>query len=533
MQKVAGSNPAESTFRRASSQMAGRKTTRSQNFPRVALLAVILILAITFMALNFYGPSMQGDDWEYSALAFCTANQCGSHLVTTSFFNIRYLEVLPIALSYELFGVTPLASSLWAALAYLLTIVVVFYISIELFDDVRTAGLVALLFAFFPLVLKYATTVDDDVALMLFLALSTYFLVRGEKRNSNNQFLLSGFFAFIAFLATPSALGFIVVMLVYWIALVLMKKRSSRSFCIFLVGILVAVGVMMLMDTIMFHNPLTTAQESIAWYESPVSDINTNTFYYYPIIFANPLVINSAGLYFFALVPAAAYLVVKKERKSYFFILWAVLGFLLMEYGINKITLGAPSYLPVFAQERYLLFIAVPVAATLGIAIAKLYGSLKKNRAARLALAMLAAAVLADGVVMGIGLHQQSLFAVYDQAQIANYLNNASSAVPVYYLGGDYADALIYMHFNNPGRFYSYASLNCSSIQANSYVLVPDDPGYYGLNYLINTQEYCPSWTLVLQPNAVAAFPKWASDYYFYNQNNGSAYTGERLYYVT
>lgn len=497
--------------------------------PKLALLAIILLIAITFIVANFDGPSMKGDDWEYSALAFCTISPCGGHLTTTSFFNIRYMEVLPISLSYLLLGVTPVASSLWAALAYLLTIVVVFYLCLELFGDVRVAALAALLFAFFPLVLKYATTVDDDMAMMLLLSLSALFLARGERRKSDAQFLLSGFFALIAFTASPSALGFVVVILVYWVALVAMRKRNLGSFRMFLFGMLLAIAAIMFADTVMFHNPLTSIQESLAWYESPISDVNTNLAYYYPIMFANPLSISSAGLYFYAFVLAAIYLVAKREKKSYFPIFWAVLGFLLMEYAVNRVNL--PAYAPVFAQERYLLFIAMPVAATVGIAIMKLYNSLMKNRIAKAALVVIAVVVLVDGAVMGIGLHQQSLYAVYDQMQIANYLNGLGTTQSVYYLGGDYADALIYMHFSNASRFYSYAFQNCTAIPSDSYVLVPDYSGYYDLNYLANPQEYCPSWELVLQPNATAVYPGGASGNYFYNSIS-NADLGERLYYV-
>ena len=200
-----------------------------KSVPPVALLALILALAITFIVFNFDGPTFKGDDFSYSTLAFCTMNQCGGHLATYFFENIRYVTYLPIIAFYWLFGVGPVTSSLWFALAYLLTIVVVFYTCIEYFGDVRIAALAAILIAFFPLVLKYATTVDDDVSMMLMLALSAFAFVRGEKRSSESWFLASGLFSVLAFVASPSALGFILLMAAYWIVISLPDRLRNAA----------------------------------------------------------------------------------------------------------------------------------------------------------------------------------------------------------------------------------------------------------------------------------------------------------------
>ncbi len=500
--------------------------------PPIALLALILVLAITFVVFNFDGPTFKGDDFSYSTLAFCAVNQCGNNLATYFFENIRYVTYLPIVAFYELFGAGPISSSLWFALAYLLTIAVVFYTCLEYFGDVRIAASSALLLAFFPLVLKYATTVDDDVSMMLMLALAAFAFVKGEKRSSENWFMAAGIFSVLAFVASPSALGFILLMVVYWLILVFRKNQGWGGFGAFAKGLLAGIALMVLLDILVLHAPFASFVESWNWFESPIADINTNLTFYYPIMFANPLSVNSAGLYFFLLVPFAIYLVAVREKRSYFFVFWAAVGFLLMQYGSDKISLHPLAYLPVFVEERYLLFLAVPIAIILGLAFVRIYDTLRSSKYARLGVAVLAAVVLADGALMGVLLHQQTLYSLHDQVQIAGHLENVSSTAPVYYLGGGYAIALIYMHYSDPSRFHSYAALNCAGIPGGSYVLVPDQSGYYDIGYLANPQSYCPSWEPVLEPNATAHFPGWATNFSYNGDANASKYLGERLYYV-
>ncbi|MEM3241082.1 MAG: glycosyltransferase family 39 protein [Candidatus Micrarchaeaceae archaeon] len=506
----------------------GHKATKADSFAYAAL-AVLLAFVLVYSLVNVGGPSFYGDDTVYLDVA----NSVLTHLFRESpfIFSVRLMQIYPIALFYALFGVNMISSSLWDILAFTMTVAVVFFIGKELYNN--TAGLVsALLYSFFPLVVRLSATVSDDLVMAFVTALAVMAIVLGEKRDSKKWYFAGGVAALASPLVTPEGAIIIVFLALFLLVELLRKKIKLKSVIFAVYGFLFAAALLMLANYALSGNPLITITVTNHFYstvgeKNTIPSTNTNLNFYIATMFpyhilegfvsglrsgniANAFtflepaffVPNSrVGFYMYALVIAFAYLLVKREKRAYVPMFWFLFCFAYLEFGPMHVSLVPFQYLLSYRLGRFLTLVAPPTVLIIGIAVAR---SIEKGSRIKrkLGFAICAIAILfliVTSISINLFWHGTLVSQRYDQVQIANYLNKLPSSTKIYFSG--FASLVpIYMHFDNLSRFLAYDEIeNCSKIPSGVYVIIPYFK-LFNLNYTKNPTAYCPNWKLVYAP---------------------------------
>ena len=167
---------------------------------------VLLLLALIFLAgfclRNFsYSNGIPTDGWVFAESA--------KHIVKDGLFvkdcaagNLEscalYEQVLfppgypfLIALTYFAFGVNSIHASVVSAMLSALTIPLIFFICRELFKKEEIGLFAALVFAFFPLDLIFASTGNSRPASIFFIALTLFFYLVSLKKNNGKMWALT------------------------------------------------------------------------------------------------------------------------------------------------------------------------------------------------------------------------------------------------------------------------------------------------------------------------------------------------------
>lgn len=398
-------------------------------------LAIIIGYALFFCFFqatnNIFPPYLNsGDDAPYSF--FAKQFLLGTFRETSFISSVRILQILPIAFFYKLFGTSYYSAATWNILSFIGAIIVAFFIGKELYN--KKAGLLsALLFTFFPLVAELSYTIKPIVPLVFISSLSILGLIYCQKRKSKSW----GFLAGMLLIATPllMTIGFVMVILLvlYLVAdqFYLHKIPTNLKLYIFY-GMLLTAGLTAAFNYIFSGNPLITLTATAGYYSTvgcntnqttnanlsqynqfgiPVScSGNYSSSYYnpsclicymdimFPYTFNNPIsfayqimyMISRVGLFFYALLLATVYLIIKREKRAYYLILWFVSGFLYLSFGAQGISLSPLRYTFINALYYYLAIIAMPTIVITSIALVKfLEGGNGNKKSIRLFLVLL------------------------------------------------------------------------------------------------------------------------------------------------
>jgi 4-amino-4-deoxy-L-arabinose transferase-like glycosyltransferase len=497
-----------------------------------SIFAAIVLYSLVTSLLFAEGPAYFGDDTTYLGLAHYITS--GSFVESEYIFSIRLLMIFPIAMFYELFGVSILTSAAWDITAFVGTVIVTFYLGRELYND--TVGLLAaLLFAFFPLVVSLSTTISDNIPLMFFGALTMLALLRAEKRNSRKWYFATGVLALATFLTTPEGAIIDVVVIFYSMvkaAMLLIKRQPGiMNYVFILAGIAVAVLLLVTYNYINSGFPFITFGLTNHYFSAldqpgTTTAINSDLGYYFGVMFPYSAVFaltssitkmslvpisylvstyfndyNMVGVYFYACVIALIYLAFRKEKRAYYPAYWFLFTFLYLQFGPMHLALSPLSYQVMHRLTRFLTILAVPLVLVLAIAINRMLEKQGKWRLLSSAAAVAAVIfIIATAIPISMQWNAITKYQTYDQIQIADYLNAMPNTTKIYFETG-FSNVQSYMRFDNLSRFYAYDNIeNCSAIPGNVYVIVPKVYKAFNLNYTPNPTAYCPDWTLVLYP---------------------------------
>ena len=398
----------------------------------------------------------------------------------------------------------------------------------------------ALLIAFLPMAGILAVTMSDNIPMMFFATLSMFALLRASRSHSKEWYLASGITLVLVPLTTPE--GFIMwVIAALFVAEELFRGRQKldgKMLCLPL-GFAIALAGLMLFNYLNVGNPLVTFQATSQFYSAlgqpgtiPYADTSSLfypkvMFYYNPLYILasdaeklnfNPLSVwgqiqyyyNSPSLpfnsqfYFYAFVLAVAYLAARRDSRTLFAMWWFLLGFLYLEFGPMHVSISPLAYQLSHRLDRFLLIIAVPTCVVIAAALERFARNSKgKPIYPRAAVACIVVIfLLATSIPVLQFWHSVISFESYPQSSIAHYLNAEPNTTRIF-LDGEYDDLLVYMHFQNMGRFnLSYSGSNssgCPEIPVGSFVLVPKYPQFNPL-YAPNT-SLCNGWELVLDPS--------------------------------
>jgi uncharacterized membrane protein len=512
---------------------------RPKVFAYVGITA-ILVFAIIFSAVYFIGPSSEGDDWFYSSIGY--ALSAGQSPYSTFSYQIpgllvsRFTIVVPIAFFDYVFGPGPVQSAMWNVLAYLLTIVITFFLAKETYNY-KVGLLAAGLMALSPVVATYATTVDDDTIMMFMTALMALAFILATKYKSGKWFFVAGTAGVLSLFATPESIEFVVFLALCTVLLTLRKKISWESIVFACAGVILGILIVLIAGYFLSYSGNQFWVLEVLYNYDQTSAVPSALNYYMQYMFpynfisiiqggglSTPTQIinfigtwdynfNQAGLYFYAVIPATLYLMLKKERRSYFFVAWLVFILLYLTIGPNTISLNPLSFTTPPKLPRYLMLVAIPVVVLLAMWAVRFVETRRSrtgNFLAGLMVALVILVLLENAFWVDVYNYLTNERQLYSQAQIADYLLALPNNTPIAYDNGFYDTPEIYMHFDNTSRFYSIDFMNCTEASNGSYAMVPpaDYPIFNGTGYASNNSytyadfinKNCPTWHFVLAP---------------------------------
>lgn len=354
---------------------------RKRESPRERLLRLLPILAVMMFAAAYsvlfaIGPSHLGDDIAYASLAHYAA---AGHFVETAgnILTLRVLHIFPIALFYATFGAGIYSSVAYDAISFVITVLLTYLIGRELYDE-RVGALAAFLLAIFPMVAIHSVTMSDNIPFMMFASLAVFAFLKGAKLRSRAWYAIAG--------AATCACGFIIPEgFIFWIIMALLllwrleKDRfSAKSRSLYIVaGFAAVLAVMLVFNYVNSGLPFITFSANAAYYSqlyrpdlAPQPAGQALRYYpgvMFPYRLKNGVISiltdaghgwNKVGLFFYALVPAIAYLALRRDRRIAVLLAWFFVGLLYLQFGPMYIGLHPFTYVLSHRLDRYLTLLA-------------------------------------------------------------------------------------------------------------------------------------------------------------------------------
>lgn len=380
----------------------------------LAALCLVLIFSAGLTLAFFYGitPLNQSDNYLYNLFAHHVAVVGITGFVGTGADGMKYIVIGSMAVLYSLFGYSPFTSVFFDLLMFLGTVAVVYLIGSELYN--RKAGLVsALLYGALPLAVIQASSVGDDVQMAFFASLAVLMMILATKNERKKIFYaLSAFFAVIGFLSVPETLIIIpfLLLILLFDTVKHMNRKQLLRIASFAVGILCAVSIIALLGYLTAGNPLYIYTTDSSWYSNycgqmscgyGISSLRTyasellpyNVAWVASQAIAHPSFVSllSAwdasvsnanaiwfgyliGAYFYIALLAAAYLLLKFDKRVAVPGLWVFSTLIYLAYG----PMSLKNFLPIQPQyQRFTLIFGPALALLIGFFIVRLMESRK------------------------------------------------------------------------------------------------------------------------------------------------------------
>ncbi|MGC8669994.1 MAG: ArnT family glycosyltransferase [Candidatus Micrarchaeia archaeon] len=509
-------------------------------YQKYLLLALIAFSA--FMALAFLkGVSIYGDDVSYVTLVPQIIS--GTFKEFADIFSIRLLMIMPLAVSVFAFGYNNLGAGMYSVLCYLGSIAITFFIGRKIYGP-KTGLLAAFLFSIYPMSLRYSSTADVVSPTAFYLGMSLLFFVYAKKGGSKWLYVFSGIFTFFGALVDPISYVCAFAFLIYIIfggAFDVYKKRSLRidySPFMYLLGIITAVLLLGFVNLSLAPNgePFYELNVTNSFYSSTgtantIFYTNADLMFYvngfFPYNFTGELIAgnigglasslenlfsfynfnaNDVGLFMYFLVVFAVYIILKKDKESYFLLAFSALSLLYLEFGTMSLT----HYYPIYRLVRFAVIVSIPLMILLARGII-LFASKKKKKlfwelaAAAIIVLLLASSLPIDYFWYALN-HNTMLYSELIAADLENAPNISNSYVYAptllnsfigYYMGFRPTSGIL---FYNNGNYSGSFLPNCDSIPNGSYLIIPS-------KIALSEIDYNASWPV---PNPWYINESWA-----------------------
>jgi 4-amino-4-deoxy-L-arabinose transferase-like glycosyltransferase len=478
-------------------------------------LLLALIIFSAFMAIiTLKGVSIYGDDVNYIDLVPLIIN--GTFKEFANIFSLRLLMIMPLAVSVFTFGHNNLGAGMYSILCYFGSIAITFFIGRKMYGP-GTGLLAAFLFAVYPMSLKYSSTADVVSPTAFYLGLALLFFVYAKGGGSKWLYVFSGIFTFFGSLVDPisyvGAFAFIAYIILASV-LDIFRKRSLHidySPFLYLLGIVTVVLALGFVNMAIAVNgqPFYELNVTNNFYSStnkPDAILYTNAdlmFYvdgFFPYNFTNEILTgnvrsleetvgglfslrnlnaNDVGLFMYFLVIAAIYLVLKKDRRSYFLLAFSSISMLYLEFGTMSVT----HYYPIYKLVRFTVIISVPLMIILARGLA-VFSNKKRNEIYwKIAAVVIVVLLIASSVPIDYFWYALNHNSLRYSELIAAVLQNAPNIensyiyAPTlmndfisYYMGPKPTRGVL---FYNNGNYYGSFLPDCSSIPNSSYIIIP------------------------------------------------------------
>jgi len=374
-------------------------------YQNLIILGFIIGYAALIRLLFFNGIGGH-DDWAYLFYTRSLMNRITEEAFNT-LWGMRQLIYMPIVGIFSLTKPSYTGAFLPTFAAALGEIALIYLLTKKLFQDSICGYLAAAILALYPLNTFCSTTIRGDIEVSLYSSLSVYlfilshqFLSKDKCNKDKGCFLyLTGVLAGVATLVKETCL---MLFFLYFILFLIDSFHSRKilfRYVFIIIGILTIVcieGAFYYSTTGNFFNRFlkgTMHYHKLFELGEGAMD-KTRDFAYLPCLLFNlPFKkcyalgvhnwnINnyiSFDLYFYLFVIGILYLLCKKDRHSYFVMIWATSLVLYLEFGSDSLL----HYFPIHKEPRYLTIASLPVLIIIARATL-LFLSNDKNKVIRL-----------------------------------------------------------------------------------------------------------------------------------------------------
>lgn len=323
-------------------------------------LMAIIAVALLIRTICFIGFGLGDDPYYASTARFILTNEYPPLEFGS---NYRIGLFLPIIISFGLFGINDVSFVLYPLLASLASIVVVYLICKELFDE-NIGIIAAILLAFSPFDAVFSSTMTIDIITSFFTALTFYFFIKANKEEGLRQKIyfisasLTLFYNYLIKIPTVAIICCFVILTI--IDFKLFKKHAVFYAAIaviflssFIADYLLTGGFFNYLVRELKHGPKSMGIEALyafpCWMFGRDWD-GTRLF----------------GYYFYAALAALIYAMVERRKSSYPIWVWGLMIFTIMEFMPEKFSLP---YSPIARFSRYTHAFLLPciIITALGI----------------------------------------------------------------------------------------------------------------------------------------------------------------------
>lgn len=316
-----------------------------------------LMLIISFIIrLACFTGLIASDDLGYSHYAQLIAS--GKYIPELHHYAIRYGLLVPVSIIYRIFGVSEWTTIILPLFLSTLSVSLLMAISLRLSSNLRVALISGILFATFPLQLRFATILVPETIAEFYVLIGILIYLHPKTRKSLLLGMASGFFLGIAYLTKELAL-----FITFALILDAVIKRQWRQS--FYVGFGLAI-VLILENTyyLAMSGDLMFRQHAMIHHNLSPSAIEANQDIYYRLLKSYPrkLFIPNIdfGLHsifcFILLIPALLKLKANKQ-KAVLLSLWLLFPGLYLNFGTSNLS----HYFVLPAYSRYMELVFPPL----------------------------------------------------------------------------------------------------------------------------------------------------------------------------
>ncbi|MGC9205354.1 MAG: ArnT family glycosyltransferase [Candidatus Micrarchaeia archaeon] len=477
-----------------------RASKASRPHSKIIYLMLLATLAIfaAYLVTHPMAPSFYDDDTTYEMLAHFYLE--GSFTQNAYPYTTRLLQIIPLALSYDLLGQNLLSNAMWDIVSSLLLVLITFYIGKVLYNE-YAGYLAALIVCVFPVTFYLSASGNETIPMAMFASLAILSFIEGYYKNSSKWYFISGISIVAAFLTDPLGALIGVTIFVYMLLLFLYKKFSKntriisfKSMHVF-TGIAVAILLLLIYNYFTSGNPFITFDITLGFASGPLFIPPSVPTPYYALLlspFLGSISGINIGYTLYILIIAVPYLIIKKVKQAYLPIFW--FGFILIYLWIGPmyISIAPLGYSGIPHVWRFFTLLAAPAAIIIAIFLVKL-NELYKNH--KLIIRLLTGAILVFILLSSLNLdlapysiYYSNMLPIYKLSQYLLSLPNTTTI----YLPLQEPNIEVYMNFDNASRFIYY-NLNISSCNISKqydYTVVLNES-------IFPVRAPCPTWSEV------------------------------------
>ncbi len=360
-------------------------------------------------------------------------------------------------------------------------IIVTYFLGKTLFNE-RVGLISAILLSVFPLFLFYTTQYGPDIPLTFFVSSSILFFIKGEQNPKIRKrfYFLSGLFMGFAYITKITFAVFFPLYLIYIIKKILEDKKFHRDYLFLLIGLL----MVFILENVYYHTItdqwLLNLRSNFVTYNIPLNP-NPDTYFYFKALF-NMITIDDFyffGFFSYIALPSILYLIKKREKNSFYVIVWLILIYIMMEFIIPLLT----SIQAIEKDVRFLIILLPPFV----IIISKFLDDIAKH----------------SKILSLIIFSLLILTSIYYSWDSTSYVRTARGDIrEAYNFLKDLPPRKIYTNIGYGDRLKFFFGFEESAINAYNCAVIDCSSDYY------NSGKYIKDAYVILYPDADPLFRK-------------------------